>query len=167
MVNETDDGAALPPDFRFIDHSEFGPGVEPAAANFRSGCVCGDDDECMYDGCHCLGEMDDSDSDGDDDTGGGRRRTANGGGGPRKKMFAYHSHGVKAGMLRGKILQSREPIYECHEGCACSSRCPNRVVERGRQIPLQIFRTEDRGWGESYYTLCHTLLLIEIGRAHV
>ncbi|KAG6105625.1 Histone-lysine N-methyltransferase, H3 lysine-9 specific dim-5 [Claviceps sp. LM219 group G6] len=39
------------------------------------------------------------------------------------------------------------PIYECHQGCCCTRDCPNRVVERGRTVPLQIFRTDDRGWG--------------------
>lgn len=68
-----------------------------------------------------------------------------------KKRFAYHSQGAKAGLLRGSELHSRLPIYECHDGCKCSKAgCPNRVVERGRQVPLQIFRTPggERGWGE-------------------
>lgn len=50
--------------------------------------------------------------------------------------------------MRSKILDSRAPIYECHDACSCGPECPNRVVERGRKVPLQIFRTEDgRGWG--------------------
>lgn len=65
----------------------------------------------------------------------------------RKKRFAYYSQGAKKGLLRDRVLQSQEPIYECHQGCACSKDCPNRVVERGRTVPLQIFRTKDRGWG--------------------
>jgi [histone H3]-lysine9 N-trimethyltransferase SUV39H len=65
----------------------------------------------------------------------------------RKKIYAYHTHGTKRGQLRSKVLESREPIYECHDGCACGPDCPNRVVERGRRVPLQIFRTPDRGWG--------------------
>lgn len=66
----------------------------------------------------------------------------------RKKRFAYHSQGAKAGLLRSSELDSQKPIYECHEGCRCSADCPNRIVERGRQVPLQIFRTENgRGWG--------------------
>lgn len=67
----------------------------------------------------------------------------------RKKQFAYHSRGAKAGLLRGSKLPSRDPIYECHDGCRCEkAACPNRVVERGRQVPLQIFRTDNgRGWG--------------------
>jgi len=140
IVNEVDDGATIPRGFRFIDHSILSADVEPAAANFRSGCVCPDDGECMYRGCHCLGEMDSSD-DSDDEL------APVNGHGPKKTKFAYHSHGPKAGLLRNRILDSREPIYECHDGCSCSTDCPNRVVERGRQIPLQIFRTENRGWG--------------------
>lgn len=68
----------------------------------------------------------------------------------KKKRFAYHSQGAKAGLLRSSKLDSPAPIYECHEGCHCDKAlCPNRVVERGRQVPLQIFRTGDgRGWGK-------------------
>lgn len=114
-----------------------------AEDSFRAGCNCEDDEECMYSTCQCLQEMA-PDSDEDDDSPGFDES------GPRlrKKRFAYHSHGAKAGILRSRILHSREPIYECHSGCSCSKNCPNRVVERGRTIPLQIFRTEDnRGWG--------------------
>lgn len=140
IVNETNDGATLPPRFRFIEKSILREGVERSEEEFRSGCECPDDEECMYSSCLCLEEMaPDSDADSDDE--GGRN------GRPRRKRFAYHSHGAKAGLLRSRILHSREPIYECHSGCSCSTRCPNRVVERGRTVPLQIFRTEDRGWG--------------------
>lgn len=75
----------------------------------------------------------------------------------KKKRFAYHSRGAKTGLLRGPMLKdSRAPIYECHEGCRCSKdKCPNRIVERGRQVPLQIFRTEDkRGWGKCEWSTC-------------
>lgn len=65
-----------------------------------------------------------------------------------RKAYAYHSHGAKAGILRSKLHDSKVPLYECHQGCSCSPDCPNRVVERGRTVPLQIFRTKDRGWGK-------------------
>lgn len=136
----------IPPKFRFIDHTVLGKGVEAAAANFRSGCVCANEQECMYSGCHCLEEMASSDEDEDEDDSAGPSRSNRYR--YRRKKFAYHSRGAKAGMLRSRVLESREPIYECHPGCACSIDCPNRVVERGRKVPLQIFRTDDRGWGE-------------------
>lgn len=40
------------------------------------------------------------------------------------------------------------PIYECNASCFCGSSCFNRVVQRGRQVPLCVFRTSNgRGWG--------------------
>lgn len=64
------------------------------------------------------------------------------------KVYVYHSTGDRNECLRGAVLQSRDPIYECHSTCVCSDNCSNRVVHRGRKIPLQIFRTSDgRGWG--------------------
>ncbi|OAA65515.1 SET domain protein [Niveomyces insectorum RCEF 264] len=160
IVNKTGDGAQLPRGFHFITQSVLGSGVEAAEASFRSGCACANDEACRYDGCECLSDMDwdtddenadarassDSDSDGDSlhnmITYPVTTTTADAAG------VAYHSRGPRAGLLRSRYLDSREPIYECHEGCACSAaHCANRVVARGRQIPLQIFRTPDRGWG--------------------
>lgn len=40
------------------------------------------------------------------------------------------------------------PIYECNKRCTCDMNCPNRVVQRGTDVELCIFRTDDgRGWG--------------------
>ncbi|XP_058810065.1 histone-lysine N-methyltransferase SUV39H2-like isoform X2 [Phymastichus coffea] len=40
------------------------------------------------------------------------------------------------------------PIYECNKRCTCSEKCPNRVVQRGSQMKLCVFRTNNgRGWG--------------------
>lgn len=187
IVN-TEDTATIPANFRFISSPVLGPGVAPAEDEFRFGCDCAHEADCMYEGCACLDEMagsdDDEAADAPADTDdkddaeilewaastrrkpdwtrrrgrrdGSRDTPASGGSAPvpspqRKKRFAYHSQGAKAGLLRGSELNSRLPIYECHEGCHCSKAgCPNRIVERGRQVPLQIFRTHkgERGWGE-------------------
>ncbi|ROV89804.1 hypothetical protein VSDG_08580 [Cytospora chrysosperma] len=179
IVNETSDGATLPSNFRFIDHSILGSGVTPAEEDFRTGCDCPNEEACMYADCKCLDEVEGSDVEVDDNDvevdkeaqeiaqwyenqrkkpDWARVRGSRDGStdtpdpaanGQRKKRFAYHSQGAKAGLLRGSYVHSRAPIYECHEGCRCNkSLCPNRVVERGRKVPLQIFRTEDdRGWG--------------------
>ncbi|RDA90694.1 hypothetical protein CP533_3930 [Ophiocordyceps camponoti-saundersi (nom. inval.)] len=125
VVNSVD-SEVLPPGFRFIDENVLGDGVEPAELSFRSGCTCDNDDDCQYGGCMCLAEL-------EDDDGG--------------KIYAYHTHGIKKGLLRSKLHDSKLPLYECHKGCSCTLDCPNRVVERGRTVPLQIFRTDDRGWG--------------------
>ncbi|KAJ4385417.1 hypothetical protein N0V93_009845 [Gnomoniopsis smithogilvyi] len=193
IVN-TEDNATIPSNFRFISKHVLGPGVTPAEDEFRFGCDCEHDADCMYAGCECLDEVVGSDDEDaaaahaaeettdDKDVAeirawaenarrkpswarrrgnrdGSRDITASGTRGQaaapkpqrqRKKRFAYHSQGAKAGLLRGSELNSRLPIYECHDGCKCGkAECPNRVVERGRQVPLQIFRTPqgERGWG--------------------
>ncbi|KAI8374415.1 uncharacterized protein BYT42DRAFT_576273 [Radiomyces spectabilis] len=49
---------------------------------------------------------------------------------------------------RGRlIIPSGTPIYECSVACKCGLDCSNRVVQRGRKIPLQIFKTPSKGWG--------------------
>lgn len=114
--------------------------MEPAEDSFRSGCECRKDELCQFSECQCLGDVEDSDSDSD----GPARQNR------RLQVYAYQTRGQRAGMLNPRMLkrECRAPIYECHDGCACSEECPNRVVERGRRVPLQIFRTKNRGWGK-------------------
>ncbi|KAM4559747.1 histone-lysine N-methyltransferase SETDB2 isoform 2-T2 [Odontesthes bonariensis] len=39
-------------------------------------------------------------------------------------------------------------LYECGPWCGCDrSVCQNRLVQRGIRVRLQVFQTEDRGWG--------------------
>ncbi|KAH6880156.1 SET domain protein [Thelonectria olida] len=146
IVNEVD-SEVLPRDFAFIDSVVFGQGVEPAEDSFRSGCACAHDSDCQYSDCLCLADLgdDESETEGEEDEFSDRIHL-NASNAPRK-AYAYHTRGSKAGLLRSRFHNSKMPIYECHQGCACTEDCPNRAVERGRTVPLQIFRTKDRGWG--------------------
>lgn len=129
IINKVDN-ETLPKNFRFIENSILLPGVSLSDDGFRIGCECEEDGECKRAGCGCLSDMNVEDSDAD------------------KKVYVYHSFGPNRGCLRSSNLDSRAPIYECHSQCGCTEQCPNKVVDRGRRIPLQIFRTEDgRGWG--------------------
>lgn len=39
-------------------------------------------------------------------------------------------------------------LYECGPWCVCrKSSCQNRVVQHGLRVRLQVFRTNDKGWG--------------------
>ncbi|KAF2171388.1 hypothetical protein M409DRAFT_50834 [Zasmidium cellare ATCC 36951] len=49
--------------------------------------------------------------------------------------------------LGSYYLEKREPVYECNHNCKCGPRCKSRVVQKGRKVPLTIFKTENRGWG--------------------
>ncbi|KAJ0036114.1 hypothetical protein NQD34_004791 [Periophthalmus magnuspinnatus] len=45
-------------------------------------------------------------------------------------------------------VRAGEPIYECNSRCRCGPDCPNRVVQKGIQFDLCIFKTDNgRGWG--------------------
>ncbi|XP_071385225.1 histone-lysine N-methyltransferase SUV39H1-like [Centroberyx affinis] len=50
---------------------------------------------------------------------------------------------------RGQVrVRAGQPIYECNSRCSCGPDCPNRVVQKGIQFDLCIFKTENgRGWG--------------------
>ena len=147
--------AVIPSDFRFIDHSILGKGVTKAPEDFGTGCQCTDDKQCEYGGCLCFQELEQPDHDvrmndagSDDGSGSGATQTK------ERKMISYHTSGEKKGILRRRVLKSRNPIYECHSRCACSEDCPNRVTSKGRQVPLEIFRTTNRGWGKTKPISC-------------
>ncbi|KAI8096925.1 uncharacterized protein BX664DRAFT_275332 [Halteromyces radiatus] len=54
---------------------------------------------------------------------------------------AYRNKGTLKNNYQGAI-------YECTQACQCDEgRCPNRIVQRGRQVPLEIFKTAKKGWG--------------------
>ncbi|KAI6831228.1 SET domain-containing protein [Hortaea werneckii] len=50
--------------------------------------------------------------------------------------------------LQPFYLEERHPIYECNSNCNCGPVCKSRVVQKGRKVPLVIFKTpNNRGWG--------------------
>ena len=67
----------------------------------------------------------------------------------------YYATGQKKGTLREMFLKTRYAIYECNELCNCDESCKTRVVQKGRQVSLEIFKTKNRGWGKA-------LLYIEV-----
>lgn len=65
------------------------------------------------------------------------------------KRFPYHK--AKDERIPQTLVQfyleSRHPIYECNINCKCGPVCKSRVVQKGRKVPLTIFKTKNRGWG--------------------
>nr|XP_010906908.1 histone-lysine N-methyltransferase SUVR5 isoform X1 [Elaeis guineensis] len=56
-------------------------------------------------------------------------------------------HGRFAYDERGRIvLEEGYLVYECNSMCKCAATCQNRVLQRGVQVKLEIFRTEKKGW---------------------
>ena len=63
------------------------------------------------------------------------------------KRFPYFCTGTRAECLVPFYLESSHVIYECNLNCPCGPQCKTRVVQKGRTVPLTIFKTADRGWG--------------------
>ncbi|KAM4690789.1 histone-lysine N-methyltransferase SETDB1 [Rhinophrynus dorsalis] len=39
-------------------------------------------------------------------------------------------------------------VYECNKRCKCNAKmCTNRLVQHGLQVRLQLFKTQNKGWG--------------------
>lgn len=47
----------------------------------------------------------------------------------------------------GAIVEAKPLVYECGPSCKCPPSCYNRVSQNGIKLPLEIFKTETRGWG--------------------
>ncbi|XP_057984317.1 histone-lysine N-methyltransferase SUVR5 isoform X2 [Hevea brasiliensis] len=44
------------------------------------------------------------------------------------------------------ILEEGYLVYECNHMCRCSKNCPNRVLQKGIRVKLEIFKTKNKGW---------------------
>lgn len=137
VINEIDE-TSPPLSFKFVNESIIGKDVEKVDEGFMSGCDCraenGRSCGCEYRTCHCLQQSD------KDEFG--------------NVHFPYAASQRNRGCLRQVYLDSRNHIYECNGKCNCRANCKNKLVQNGRQVPLEIFKTADRGWGK-YYRFVH------------
>ncbi|XP_078153745.1 uncharacterized protein LOC144548900 isoform X2 [Carex rostrata] len=65
----------------------------------------------------------------------------------KKCSCAAKNGGEVAFNFNGAIIQAKPLIYECGPSCRCPPSCYNRVTQNGIKFPLEIFKTESRGWG--------------------
>jgi euchromatic histone-lysine N-methyltransferase len=47
----------------------------------------------------------------------------------------------------GQLVRALPAVYECGKLCGCSQDCHNRVCQKGLRYRLEIFKTENKGWG--------------------
>ncbi|XP_066222651.1 histone-lysine N-methyltransferase EHMT1 isoform X4 [Saccopteryx leptura] len=54
----------------------------------------------------------------------------------------------KDGRLLPEFNMAEPPLlFECNHACACWRTCRNRVVQNGLRVRLQLYRTQNMGWG--------------------
>lgn len=119
VVNDIDSEPCPPLVFKWIEEYHLGSNVPVRDDHFSTGCSC-PGDECDIRDPNTCECLDDSD----------------------EKKFAYDIDG---------LIHHRPgtAIIECNNRCGCGRTCPNRVVQRGRRMPLEIFKTQKKGWGRT------------------
>ena len=65
---------------------------------------------------------------------------------PKKFPYFAGAKHQNNGCLVPFYLHSRRPIYECNDNCRCGPHCRNKLVQFGRTMELDIFKTPNRGW---------------------
>lgn len=125
------DSTSPPAHFTFISKNVLSRGVEPTSPEWMTGCNCRKDNGrhigCEHLSCECV-KMSEPNSKG-------------------RRYFPYSAAESDYGCLRSVYIKMRNHIYECNDMCNCGIDCKNRLVQHGRQIPLEIFKTRSRGWG--------------------
>lgn len=58
---------------------------------------------------------------------------------PMRDRFPYDEKGRI-------VLEEGYLVYECNQMCNCSRACPNRVLQNGVRVKLEVFKTEKKGW---------------------
>jgi Pre-SET motif len=134
--------------FQFISSYIRRPGVE-AAPQEGTGDGCNCIGGCTPHNCGCL--IDDFGDEID-----------------RGKVVPYQrvrtTTGKTMSVLRNEYLESsymegeKQEIIECNSGCRCGQDCWNRVVQKGRTLPLEVFMTRKCGFGESHQSSFFQLL---------
>lgn len=135
FVNEIND-KRLHGKFQFIDRYVLGEKVKVAPTATNSGCPCVD---CSLSTCLCFSKTIKDES---------RKQPVT------KQIRTYKRRPDGLVVLSDEyIAKELDPtnlhfeITECNERCGCSSDCWNRVVGKGRTVPLEIFQTAKCGFG--------------------
>ncbi|CAI8584811.1 unnamed protein product [Vicia faba] len=59
---------------------------------------------------------------------------------PMSGKFPYNKNGRL-------MLKEGYSVYECNDMCRCSKTCQNRILQKGIQVKLEVFKTKEMGWG--------------------
>ncbi|TFK34651.1 hypothetical protein BDQ12DRAFT_689322 [Crucibulum laeve] len=125
FVNEVDDEEVPPQlvDFCYMESKYCSEEVNlECEPYFFASCGCGDCKKAEICDCQAVSELRDKKG---------------------KRTFAYDKEG-----LFKFIVNPGVEVVECNRFCKCDiETCPNRVAQRPRDIPIEVFKTGTCGWG--------------------
>lgn len=134
--------AFLSSTFGFINDYILVHPVVPQSEEFETGCNC--EGPCRPDNCSCLDEEDESDYESDNE---GNDEDAR----PRINPYDESRRAGDIMVLSRDFLKKKQRNSECNPRCSCKGRCWNNIVQRGRQIRLEVFYTGNRGFGTTFF----------------
>jgi hypothetical protein len=127
LRNEVDDTPSPPLDFEFINELRLSSIVPEYSMDFVFGCDCPETGCKDPDDCSCTQEQKIQNPNEDE------------------HRFRFNRHGKLT------TIDDCRAIVECNDRCNCGPQCQNRVTQRGRKVPLEIFKTKNKGWGRSVF----------------
>ncbi|KAH9306429.1 hypothetical protein KI387_010833, partial [Taxus chinensis] len=62
-------------------------------------------------------------------------------------IYGQRMHGRFPYDNKGQIiLEEGYLVYECNSMCSCNKECPNRVLQKGVQVKIEVYKTKQKGW---------------------
>ncbi|CAI0554022.1 unnamed protein product [Linum tenue] len=113
--------------FTYLTTALFHESCHPEFESFQLGCTC-PSSMCSPETCGHVYLFDDDYDDARDIYGA-----------PMNGRFPYDDKGRI-------ILEEGYLVYECNSLCSCNKSCPNRVLQNGVRVRLEVFKTENKGW---------------------
>ncbi|KAE9614368.1 putative histone-lysine N-methyltransferase transcription factor C2H2 family [Lupinus albus] len=127
-ANEKDSNLFRPwESFTYITKPMLDPSLNLTSESLQLGCACSVS-TCSPERCDHV-YLFDSDYDDSKDIFGK----------PMRGRFPYDENGRI-------ILEEGYLVYECNHMCRCDKTCPNRILQNGVRVKLEVFKTEKKGW---------------------
>lgn len=113
--------------FTYITERLLDPSLGLDTKSSQLGCMC-TQPLCLPESCDHVYLFDNDNDDAEDIYGQ-----------PMHGRFPYDENGRI-------ILEEGFLVYECNSMCSCNKECPNRVLQKGVQVKIEVYKTKHKGW---------------------
>lgn len=113
--------------FTYITERLLDPSLGLDTKSSQLGCTC-TQPQCFPESCDHVYLFDNDNDDAEDIYGQ-----------PMHGRFPYDENGQI-------ILEEGFLVYECNSMCSCNKECPNRVLQKGVQVRIEVYKTKHKGW---------------------
>lgn len=113
--------------FTYITERLLDPSLGLDTKSSQLGCTC-TQPQCFPESCDHVYLFDNDNDDAED-------------------IYGQPMHGRFPYDEKGRIiLEEGFLVYECNSMCSCHKECPNRVLQKGVQVKIEVYKTKHKGW---------------------